>query len=1086
MSKNDKSAQLGLFEQKEAPAFEASPGLSWPPSARFPLNVDRTRTVSMQVLPDLRASRQPLVVAGYSALDHLIDLITEATTEGGEMRLLFGSEPFPSKRERFELSRGSFPEEVQHYWLSRGISLRLSGKVILAQELLRAGKVKARYLGTSRTRLHAKIYCGDDAITLGSSNFTDPGLKHQIEANVRFTSSDGKRFSEARRIAENFWDEGTEYSSDLIDLLNSLLRVVTWEEALARGCAELLEGDWARAYLQQQLLPDDQPLWPSQIQGIAQALWLIETVGSVLIADATGSGKTRMGVHLLRSIVDRIWGSGRIRKGRPVMICPPAVAANWEREATLCGVGLDVRSHGALSRPRGEVREHVREAIRRAQILAVDEAHNFLNPKSARTRMLLGNMSDHTVLFTATPINKSAVDLLRLADMLGADNLDEDTLRMFGALLSRRAKYSGLAHSELLALRTAIQRFTVRRTKSRLNEMVDVEPESYKDARGRRCRYPEHLTEVYSLAESGPDKGIAAEIRHEASNLSGIALIAKPIEMPEVLTREGWDETKYLQARLLGVRKLSSYLIMSALRSSKAALLEHLTGTAAALTEVGLAVHAKRQMTGDQLGSLRRRAGRAPGTTLTIEVPAWIIDHDEHRAKAADELRIYERILKLARSLSTERETIKAQQILSLLEEHQQIVAFDSRPITLAYVASTLSGKINPNQIIVATGESAAGKRRARTALAPGSDSKGIVALCSDAMSEGVNLQQASAVVHLDMPSVVRIAEQRVGRVDRMDSPHKRIETYWPEDAPEFALRSDERFIERYETVESLLGSNMPLPPELTATGDVVPAAKLAHEYEKGASDSDWDGVQDAFAPVRELVVGKSALVRRDTYEHYRHVSARVVSRVSIVRADHPWAFFCVSGTRIGAPHWALLQMNRLEPVTQLKEIVEEIRERLTPETKNLQFDDRAASQLDEMLTRLAAIERTLLPRRKQRALVEMQAVLGEYSAAALRDKHQDLHERLNRILTVFDEKFRGRGVDWDGLAERWLDLVRPTWYARLLGRKRLRPLTLREIRRDLLGDKKLDFDKVFVAFESIEALPPIEERVVSCIIGVT
>ena len=272
------------------------------------------------------------------------------------------------------------------------------------------------------------------------------------------------------------------------------------------------------------------------------------------------------------------------------------------------------------------------------------------------------------------------------------------------------------------------------------------------------------------------------------------------------------------------------------------------------------------------------------------------------------------------------------------------MIAFDSRPITLAYIASLLSTTLSENQIIVATGESIAGKKRARTMLAPGSMSKRIVALCSDAMSEGVNLQQASAVVHLDMPSVVRIAEQRVGRVDRMDSPHQQIQTFWPEDAPEFALRSDDRFIERYETVESLIGSNMPLPPEMSGDhGGIVNAAELAQELEKGTEDSEWDGVQDAFAPVRDLVEGKVALVSAEVYKHFKHVSARVLSRVSIVRASQSWAFFCVSGTRIGAPHWALIERVQQRPCTQLKEIVEKLRGKLTPATENLHFDDGAA-----------------------------------------------------------------------------------------------------------------------------------------------
>jgi hypothetical protein len=251
----------------------------------------------------------------------------------------------------------------------------------------------------------------------------------------------------------------------------------------------------------------------------------------------------------------------------------------------------------------------------------------------------------------------------------------------------------------------------------------------------------------------------------------------------------------------------------------------------------------------------------------------------------------------VAHSLSTDRESIKARMLVSLLGNHQQVLAFDSRPITLAFVEQILVGKIERDQIILATGESPAGKKRAIAAMAPGSQKKGIVARCSGAMVEGVNLQQASAVVHLDMPSVVRVAEQRVGRVDRMDSPHDRIEAYWPEDSEEFALRSDER----YETVESLIGSNMPLPPELSPdAGSVIRAADLAREYDERGADADWDGVQDAFAPVRELVKGDTALVSEATYRHYRHVTAHVLSRVSLVKAEQPWAFFCVRGTRFG------------------------------------------------------------------------------------------------------------------------------------------------------------------------------------------
>jgi hypothetical protein len=68
--------------------------------------------------------------------------------------------------------------EAEAYWLDRGISLLYSAKVIEMIDLLKAGRVEARYLQVQR-RLHAKICSGDAGITVGSSNFTEPGKSRQ-------------------------------------------------------------------------------------------------------------------------------------------------------------------------------------------------------------------------------------------------------------------------------------------------------------------------------------------------------------------------------------------------------------------------------------------------------------------------------------------------------------------------------------------------------------------------------------------------------------------------------------------------------------------------------------------------------------------------------------------------------------------------------------------------------------------------------------------------------------------------------------------------------------------------------------------
>ena len=50
--------------------------------------------------------------------------------------------------------------------------------------------------------------------------------------------------------------------------------------------------------------------------------------------------------------------------------------------------------------------------------------------------------------------------------------------------------------------------------------------------------------------------------------------------------------------------------------------------------------------------------------------------------------------------------------------------------------------------------------------------------LTTDLLSEGVNLQDAAAVVHLDLPWTAAALEQRVGRVARLGSPHPEVFVY--------------------------------------------------------------------------------------------------------------------------------------------------------------------------------------------------------------------------------------------------------------------------------------------------------------------
>lgn len=1062
---------------------------AWPPAERFPLNHEQAAVADL-VVRDLKASDNPLIVTGFASLDRLVAFIADAP-ENSNTRVVFGSEP-QEGRATWAVGDYDLPRAMREYWLERGFSVLLSAPILTCLDRLRSGQVRARYVARSAWRLHAKIFIGDQAATLGSSNFTRAGFHHQLEANARFenagNTNEKKRFRETVQIAEEIWKLGRDYNAELIELLEQLLEVVGWRDAIIRAGLELLEGQWAGRYLRDRHLSEDARLWPAQRQGIAQALYILKERGSVLIADATGSGKTRAGVHLIGAKMQQIVASSRLRQGKALLICPPAVVDNWLDESARAQIQIDVHSHGALSHARAGSRENVLANLRRAQVLGVDEGHNFLNIASNRTQQLLRNMADHVMLFTATPINRSAQDLLRIADMLGADNLDESTVKAFERMLGVRSIPRTLTDEEIGQLRREIAKFTVRRTKRMLNELIAREPEAYCDAAGRPCRFPEHVARIYRLDEPAVDCALADEIRELAGQLKGMLHFRKAIAVPAGLKQRGVTEERFLAGRLRAANKLSQYMIMQSLRSSRAALIEHLLGTEAAIEACGLQ-GLSRTGGGNLIASLERIAGKPPKCHLAIELPDWLTDPTAHERACAEDRDLLEQIAERARRLSEQREQAKADKLLELAERSDHILAFDTRPITLAVIRSHLEQRIADTDIdlafLVATGDAQSQRSGLLKRFSPANRESGkVIGLCSDSVSEGVNLQRARVVVHLDMPSVVRIAEQRVGRVDRLDSPHKSIEAWWPQDSPSFALQTDERFIERYETVDNLLGSNMPLPDEVRTHSPTITAEQAIRDFETQAGQ--WDGIEDAFGPVRSLIEGDHALVERDRVRAWRGISGPARSRVSLVATDSPWAFFCITDST-GIPRWIALEHPEAGSTCDLETICDFLRQKLGPDTEDMEAVTPLAERtLKTFLDRLGRAERELLSRRKRRALEEMEVVLDVWIHNAGQRQDQSSVDVLYELLHALQEPAVDHQPDWEEVAARWLDLIRPVWYEKLTESGRNKPLLLADIRNAVIAAEDSLLPRVLEEFtREFPAQRPIDERIIACIVGV-
>jgi len=141
---------------------------------------------------------------------------------------------------------------------------------------------------------------------------------------------------------------------------------------------------------------------------------------------------------------------------------------------------------------------------------------------------------------------------------------------------------------------------------------------------------------------------------------------------------------------------------------------------------------------------------------------------------------------------------------------------------------------------------------------------------------------------------------------------------------------------------------------------------------------------------------------------------------------------------------------------------------------------------LGDYLDRLALVERRLLSRRKRRALDEMELILDAYLSSAAERTNQGEIDTISALLNVL----RGPGAsiqpDWEELAARWLDLIRPVWYEKLQDTRRRKPLLLKDIRKDLIAAEPVLLPKLLSEFtKTFPAQRPADERIVTCIIGV-
>lgn len=650
---NSYSMKKGLGQYLLFHNLDDLPTESWPKHEDFPLNIKSLdRKAGTMVLSDLPFTKEFLVVTGFTSLSYLIDTFGNSGYSNIEtIKIVLGFEPNIRGRKRYHI--WPLEKEMKEYWLKEGLSILLGGSVMNLISKINEGRVVFRFYD----KLHAKIYASDRFVTLGSSNFSLNGLSKQIEANIRISNGEGSnQYEDIKLIANNYFNKAKPYDK-IIELLQNLIQRVHWKDALARAIAEVLEGDWLDEYQVLMSKLENAQLWPTQKRGLAQAMRILQESSNVLVADPTGAGKTKLCSTVILALKNWLWETGRRDKDTSLIVCPPLVIEKWKKEfRELSTISNNQISTGILSNARKQKKEIAMDELRLANILAIDEAHNYLNINTNRSDAIRKNNADFKILITATPINKKVDDLLKIVELLDVDNLDDESFEAYSELM---AKPHFKQETNIQMLKSFVSRFTVRRTKKVINKQIDKEPELYHNALGQTCKFPDQNSMVYKTNETEEDIKLVIKISELCLGLKGITYL-KGINKPKFELTNEEDKVKYLNNRLNAAKQLSIYMIRSRLRSSNMALLEHIIGIKKTLKLENFPCPKKKEnkIKLFEIESLiaKNRTPIISKIFKDLEKPIWLTDIEEYHKACKKEYRIYEDISELTKRLSGQRE----------------------------------------------------------------------------------------------------------------------------------------------------------------------------------------------------------------------------------------------------------------------------------------------------------------------------------------------------------------------------------------------------------------------------------------------
>ena len=737
--------------------------------------------------PQLEDTDKIRILVGMRAEQRASDFVRKAK----EKQQVLG---FPSTSKAKKRIAKSIIDEMEQSDDSRSVEESIYKFV----EWLISKKLEIRFY--TKRPIHAKVYImtfkegGTDVgrVITGSSNFSRGGFVDNIEFNVALR--DPRDYNFAKKEFEKLWRQ----SSDISEQYQETIEKHTW---LRKGITPYeLYLKFLYEYFKDELSQSDRPLVDGagnlptgfmdlayQRQAVRNARKILSRYGGVFISDVVGLGKTYITALLMKQL-----------DGQTLVIAPPALldSANpgsWKSVFLDFGISVNPESVGKLD-------AILDQGVERYKNIIIDEAHRFRNDEtSSHEKLMQICRGKRVILVTATPYHNKPNDILSLLRLF--QNAKKSTIPNISNLEKffkekqkniekyhrdkKHGQYMKAVRDNTRAIRTSVlKHIMVRRTRKEVEECFK------KDLKKQGIHFPkinEPVSLSYTLNET-ENRIFDKTIRRIAQQLTYARYTPM---LYYVRKKEDLTSLQVQSQRNMG--GFMKVLLCKRLESSFHAFGKSIGRFLDSYERVIKTYHDKGHVYVSKGSAAKLYEFLAMDDDEAIE--KLIAADKAVRYQAEEFLPTFMEDLRKDRNLLQEIQNDwqqittdpKLDELLNRLREEENmqrhLLIFTEAKETAEYLHNAISQdpELNTSPLLFTSRSKPAERKKVTNNfdanIAHPSDEHRIL-ISTEILAEGVNLHRANTVLNYDLPWNPTRMMQRVGRINRVNTPAREIHTF--------------------------------------------------------------------------------------------------------------------------------------------------------------------------------------------------------------------------------------------------------------------------------------------------------------------